>query len=289
MSSLRSRQQKRKATVLHGKKHHAGVERPALEHGVRNEFGLSWRTVSGLIVVSLLVVLAVFFLSGLFYVRSVSVFGATYLDETEVFRYADIAEVHLFWIDPEKVRQNIVDASSVIADARVTVRWPVSLGMPPNVLKTNDMVQIHVEERKPALLWIQSGVVALVDVQGRVLRFPPDSEAYPDLLPVFADASMEGPPGLDSPIPVDAVTGALQLRTLLVGLPLLRYHPVKGLGFEEESWSVWLGVGTNMPNKLVIYETLRDNLLTRGITPTEINVAHPEAAYYCGSVELCDE
>jgi hypothetical protein len=67
----------------------------------------------------------------------------------------------------------------------------------------------------------------------------------------------------------------------------LRYHPVKGLGFSESGWDVWLGVGTNMPNKLKLYEALRDHLLARGIEPVEINVADLNGAYYCAVAEGC--
>jgi hypothetical protein len=44
-----------------------------------------------------------------------------------------------------------------------------------------------------------------------------------------------------------------------------------------------------MRDKLLIYEALRENLLARGITPVEINVAHLEVAYYCGNAESCYE
>jgi hypothetical protein len=284
MTTSRSRQHKRRAGRAPGIWRGAApaayqqVERPAVEHGVRGQFGLSWRMFSGLIVIVLGLVLALFFLTDFFYVRSVTVGGIRYLDESEVFRYADIAEMHIFWVDPERVRRSIVEASPVVADARVVVGWPP------------DMVRIVIEEREPALIWVQGGVIALVDLRGRVLRYPPDGEPLPDLIQVIADASISGPPGVEAPLPVDAVTGALQLRNLMGGVQTLRYHPSKGLGFREPGgWDVWLGVGTDMPDKLLIYETLRDRLLAQGTTPVEINVAHPDAAYYCGGIEVCHE
>lgn len=276
LSTLRSRQQKRKAerspAVWRGSGRAA--ERPAVEHGVRGQVGISWRMVSGLIVLGLSAVLVLFFVSDAFYVRSVVVLGTNYLDEAEVFRYADIAETHVFWVDPAAVRRNIIDSSSVIADARVVVGWP------PN------MIKIVVEEREPALIWVQEGITALVDLQGRVLRYPPETEVLPDLMQVIADNNLQGPPGVDAPISQDAVSAALQLRTLLAGLPLLRYNATKGLGFREGEWDVWLGTGTDMHNKLLVYEALRDNLQARGITPVEINVAN-DVPYYCGSLENC--
>lgn len=282
MSSLRTRQQRRKSERAPGML--GGIRSPFVErapreeagHGVRRQGELNWRYVSGLIVIGLIGVLFVFFATDLFYVRTVAVGGADYLEEGEVFRYAGIAESHIFWVNPQDVREDIITSSEVIADARVVIGWPP------------DMVQIFIEEREPQVIWVQSGVTALVDLQGRVLRYPADDEPLPDLLHVVSVNSLTGPPGADAPIPEQAVAAAIQLRQL-GRQESVQYHPVKGLGFTEGNWEAWLGTGTDMANRLRIYEALRDNLLGRGITPTEINVANPEGAYYCGSIDGCYE
>ncbi|MFW5708715.1 MAG: cell division protein FtsQ/DivIB [Chloroflexota bacterium] len=286
MSSARMRQQRRKGNtprapgVLRQDRQAAGQGLERLEHSVRNELTVSWRLFSGGIVACLVVVLLVFFATDLFYVRGITVEGAQYLDESEVFRYADIAEMHAFWVDPARVRQNILESTSLIADVEVSIGWPP------------DIVTIVVEEREPVLLWLQGGVRVLVDLQGNVLRSPRDDEQFPGLPLVIADSSFDGPRLPGDPVPVDAVNGVLQLSRLIAGLPTLQYNATKGLGFREvnRSWDVWLGVGTDMQNKLRVYETLRDNLIARGITPVEINVADLNAVYYsCGSIELCYE
>lgn len=279
MPPSRSRETRRRSErapgILRGGVRPPDSERQVVEHGVRDQFQMNWRFVSGLLVIGLSGLLFVFFATDLFYVRTISVGGAHYLNESEIFRYAEIAEMHIFWIDPEEVRQRLIESSEVIADAQVVVGWP------PN------MVKILVEEREPQVIWIQSGVVALVDLHGNVLRYTIEGEELPDLVHVISEGMLEGPPGADSPIPAAAVSGALQLRQLGFQGDL-HYHPVNGLGFQESGgWDVWLGVGTDMPNKLNIYEELRDNLLARGITPVEINVVNPEGAYYCGNVEGC--
>lgn len=279
MPSLRSRQSRRRAErspgILRGRVRSPESDRQVVEHGIRDQFEVSWRFVSGLLVLALSGLLFVFFATDLFYVRTIAVGGAHYLDESEIFRYAGIAETHVFWVDPEEVRERLIESSEVIADAQVVVGWP------PN------MVKILIEEREPQVIWIQSGVIALVDLHGNVLRYTIEGEELPDLIHVVSEGMLEGPPGAETPIPAAAVSGVLQLRQL--GFQgELRYHPVNGLGFREVGgWDVWLGVGTDMPNKLNIYEVLRDNLLTRGITPVEINVVNPDGAYYCGSVEGC--
>jgi hypothetical protein len=280
MSSARSRQQKRQAAARQPGVWQPGnktTQRP--EHSARDEITISWRLFSGGIVVGLGLVLGVFFLTDLFTVQSIVLEGAEYLEESEVFRYADIAEDHLFWVNPDDVRQNLLDATPLIAEADVRIGWPP------------DMVTIVIDERKPSLLWTQSGVRVLLDIHGNVLRAPRDDEQFPELIHVIADDSFNTPRLPGDPVPGEVVTGVLQLQRTASGLPGLRYNAVKGLGFREQgsSWDVWLGTGDNIVNKLRVYEALRDDLLARGITPVEINVADLDAVYYCGSVEFCYE
>lgn len=282
MSSVRSRQQKRKSerapAVWRGDVvSRTATERVTIDHSVERKVGVSWRFVSGFIVLCMIVLLVLMFQTDFFKVRSVTVVGATYIDPSEIFRYADIAGLPIFLVDPNTVRQSILRSSRLIADARVTIGWPP------------EMVKIVVEERKPALVWTQYDIRVLLDLQGNILRQPRDEEVFPNLIQVIADQSLNEPPLPENPIPLDVVNGALQLRQLLAGIEILQYNATKGLGFRESSWNVWLGTGSDMPNKLMIYEALRDNLLARGITPVEINVADTRAVYYCDNLEFCDE
>ena len=45
-------------------------------------------------------------------------------------------------------------------------------------------------------------------------------------------------------------------------------------------WDAWFGTGTDMPNKLLIYNALVERLQARGIQPNVISVADPNAVYY---------
>ncbi len=241
------------------------VERPPVQHGVRSRGLGGARIVSGLIVASLSVILFLFFNLDIFYVRSIAVGGLRYTSKEELFALTGIANMHIFWVDPQEVRQAVL-RSPTIADARVQVGWP------PN------MVQIIVEERQPALVWEQAGVAAWVDVQGRVMR---QREDRADLLRVVVDGSVEGPVGPNVIIPQDAVAGALQLKAMYSNIEVLRYNPYKGLGYQDgRGWAVWFGTGTDMPNKILVYNALVDNLLSRGIQPGEISVVNPDAPFY---------
>lgn len=285
MPTARTRQQKRNRdgrapAVWRGRVAAPTVERERPEHSAPDEISVSWRLLSGGIVVCLSLVMGVFFLTDLFYVSSIRLEGATYLNESEVFRHADIANQHIFWVDPDAVRRNLIEATPLVADARVRISWPPQ------------MVTIIIEERRPTILWTQADVRVLVDVRGNILRSPRDDESFPELVQIVADNSFTSP-RLSEPVPLDVVSGALQLQRTFSGLPTLRYNAKHGLGFREEDgeagWDVWLGAGTDMPNKLRVYETLRDNLLGRGIVPVTINVADLDSVHYCGSLELCYE
>ncbi len=132
---------------------------------------INWRIFSLLIVLSLLAVLFLFFSADVFYVRAIYVSGTRYLDQREIFRLAEIAETHIFWVNPQEVRERLMQFAP-IADAQVTTHWP------PN------MVRIAITEREPALVWSQEGIRAWVDIHGNVLMSPPEERA--DLLTITA-------------------------------------------------------------------------------------------------------
>jgi hypothetical protein len=225
---------------------------------------VSWRIFSGLIVASLVLVLAMFFSSDAFFVRSVAVGGLRYLTDSEIFALSGIASTHIFWVDPQEVRARILQ-SPTIANATVNVGW----GTP--------MVQIIVEEREPAIVWEQAGIATWLDAQGLVMR---QREDRPDLLRVTNDNSLAGVP--DGRVASNIVTGALQLHDLLHDVPSLRYNEDYGLGFNDaRGWEVWFGVGINMPEKILIYNAIVDDLQRDSFIPTAVYVMDPDHPYYC--------
>lgn len=233
---------------------------------VEGRRGFSWRIVSGLMIILLSIVLFLFFYSDIFYVSSISVRGQQYMTVEEVFTYADIANYHIFWVNPEQVRKNIMRYPSV-ADAKVTIGWP------PN------MVSIELEEREPILSWEQNDTVFWVDIQGNKMDVREDR---PDLIRIVVnDPLVPIPLGQDGKLDTDIVYGAIQLYDLRPDVPAWQYDPVKGLGFRNSNgWDVWFGVGTGMEEKMKIYETLSSDIIARGIQVSEVNIANPDAPYY---------
>src|SRR5690606_31042159 len=124
----------------------------------------------------------------------------------------DIADMHIFWVDPDQVRESVL-RSPTIADAQIEVGWPPQ------------MVKIIIEERQPALVWEQAGAATWIDVQGRVMLLREDR---PELLRIQSVDDVEGPLGQNVQVDVDVVSGALQLRTIFPQLAVLSYHAEKG-------------------------------------------------------------
>jgi hypothetical protein len=139
------------------------------------------------------------------------------------------------------------------------------------------MVQIVIQEREPAVVWVQSGLPTWVDIQGRVMS---QREDRPDLLQILSDVQ-DGPLGQNVQLGVDIISGALQLKALNPAMTTVRYNPTKGLGYQDQrGWLAWFGVGTDMPVKISVYNAMVNNLMSRGIQATEINIVNPDAPFY---------
>lgn len=228
--------------------------------------GFHWRIVSGLMILLLSGVLFLFFYSDVFYVTNIRVGGVNYMTVEEVFTYADVANWHIFWVTPDMVSENVERYPS-IANARVQIGWP------PN------MVTITIEEREPALVWEQNGVAVWIDVQGNVMEM---RDERLDLVRIIVDDPLfEGPLGDANGLDPGIVSGVLQLHDLRPDILAWRYDPVNGLGWRNANgWDIWLGTGSDMDEKIQIYETLSSDIIARGIQPGEINLVDVDAPYY---------
>ncbi|MBN2471911.1 MAG: FtsQ-type POTRA domain-containing protein [Anaerolineae bacterium] len=224
----------------------------------------SARMLSVLILLGLSVVLVLLFQSNAFFVHHIEVGGLTYLTAEEIFALSEVANLHLFWVDPEDVREQVMRSPSV-ADARVSVTWP------PHG------VQIEVRERAPALIWEQAGVRTWIDVRGRVMQQRLDIEG---LLRVVVEDGKE-PLGPNVIIPQGVVDGALQMKALQPDLAEVIYDPVDGLGYQDpRGWRVWFGIGAEMPARMNVYEAIVADLEARDIYPELIDVGDVDAPYY---------
>lgn len=266
--TTRLRERRRGTTRTPGVLQHpvAGMrgERPLVQHGARRWGQINWRLLSGFIVLALSGLLVMFFVTDFFYVHTIGVSGLQTLTKEEVFALTGAADMHVFWLEAEEVRRNVM-RSPAVADARVTVGWPPL------------MLVVDIQERRPAVVWQQSGVPVWVDVQGRVMS---QREDRPDLLRIESVVN-DGPLGPNTQLDVGLISGALQIKALKPEVTSLRYDPIRGLGYADPlGWSAWFGDGLYMSEKLDIYNTIVANLTARGIRPAEISVVDRHVWYY---------
>jgi hypothetical protein len=116
-----------------------------------------------------------------------------------------------------------------------------------------------------------------VDEDGVI--FPARAE-LPDLLPIVVD-DVTSVPSADERVPAAAIQGAMELKQLRNNIELLHYDAVNGLSYQDgRNWRGYFGVGTGMEARLIVYETLIENLLSRGIQPSVVNVMDADAPFY---------
>ena len=215
------------------------------------------------------IALTLFFSSDLFYVRTIAARGNDFLSREEIFAFADIVDTHMFWLDPEQIRQNLLRSAS-IADVTIELGWPPHL------------ITALLQERQPALLWTAAGDETWIDIQGRVM---PARSAMPEVLRVnVALDAFSGQAAADvAELQSEYVLGALRLGETLAPGQALDYDPIMGFGFtNERGWQVWMGMddSAGMNRKLVEYQAYLDNLVSRGIEVAELNIANPDAPFY---------
>ncbi|GEM_PF-388915 len=222
---------------------------------------IRWRLLSGFVALAMTGVLAYLFVDDSFYVRpeNFSIGGISMMTREEVIALTNVLDMHLFWIDPALVRADLLN-SPTIADAQVDIGWS------PN------MVQILVREREPVFLWQSGEQNVWIDLQGRVMQ----RRGERDLLRVVADI----PIPVRETIDIDIVNAVLQFQQLRPDITTLRYNVAEGIGYDDaRGWTAWFGVGTDIPEKILIYNAIVDDLQGRGITPREINLVNPDAPY----------
>lgn len=227
-----------------------------------------WRLASAALLILCGAILALFFSGDVFFVRSIQVRGNDYVTREEVFAYSDIADFHMFWLDPEQIRQSVLRSPS-IADISVVLGWP------PN------LIEIIVQESQPAIVWSDAGEETWLDLQGRAMRARAE---MPNLLHInVVSADIEAPKPRPDDFTGDMVLGALRLREILPAGEQLSFHPLHGLGWTNElGWQIWMGSDSAavMSEKVKLYNVLLESYISRAIPVAELNIANPAAPFY---------
>ncbi|HEX6383079.1 MAG TPA: FtsQ-type POTRA domain-containing protein [Anaerolineae bacterium] len=227
-----------------------------------------------------------------FYLTVIPVQGTASIQPAEVVDASSLAGVHVFAADPNQAAARIAEVSGVIS-ATVTLNWP-------------NQVLIQIREDSPVAVWQEGGTQYWVTEHGRLIparnqslgllviesEMPTAEKAstmrQPTIRPddnTQSDDAENSDVEASMPfIPEEVLAGAMQLRELRPNIERLYYHRSSGLSYEDgRGWRAYFGAGTDMDQKLVVYETIVAELLARGLTPAYISVSNKEKPYYAAN------
>jgi hypothetical protein len=206
-----------------------------------------------------------------FYLTVIPVEGTISISPAEIVDSSGLAGIHVFAADPNVAAVRIASIPGVIS-AAVTLQWP-------------NQVHIQIKEDSPIAVWIEGSNQYWITETG---RFIPARSQTLGLLKIESERPLD--PSVEATktwqpsiafVPDSVLAGAMQLRELRSNIEKLYYRPASGLSFEDgRGWRVYFGTGTDMHQKLVVYETIVDELLAQGRTPVYVSVSNQEKPYY---------
>lgn len=200
-----------------------------------------------------------------FYLTSIPVSGNQTISSSDIVSKSGLAGIHIFGADPNDAAAQIDQIPGVIS-ATVTLEWP-------------NKVDIQIAEDSPIALWEQNGKRYWINDNG--LLIPSRSESA-DLLVIKAEVDGREEP--ESYVAEEVLIGALKLRDLRPNINQLYFKPGIGLSYQDgRGWRAYFGSGPDMEQKLVVYETVVEDLLSRAVTPAYISVRNQAKPYYMGN------
>ncbi len=197
-----------------------------------------------------------------FYLSVIPVLGARSIPESEIVEASGLEGRHIFSADPSEAASRINEIPGVIS-ATVSLQWP-------------NEVNIQVGEDTPVAIWKQTGRTYWINESGQLL---PARSTVPGLLVIDSEQTTQAKD--NGVIDKSILNGALQLQELRPNIDHLYYMPGTGLSYKDgRGWRGHFGTGSDMEQKIVIYETIIDELLERGLDISYVSVRNKAKPYY---------
>ncbi len=200
-----------------------------------------------------------------FYVAAPGVTGLSRVPAEEIVRGSRLEGLHVLWVNSSEVEATLLRTTPAVSAARVSCALPADC-------------TIAVAEREPLFAWRWGQATVWVDPAGVV--FPARANG-PDLVTVEsvdAQPPLPGRHAFADPELMAAIGAAMQA---LPEARALRYSTARGLEFADPAgYPVYLGTGSNMSDRAVVWRALREDLAARGITPKYVDVRFVLAPYY---------
>jgi len=247
---------------------------------------ISWRVLSGGIVIMLLASLFMIWKSPAFRIADVQAVGLQRLTVADLNSTLGVLGESVFFLSSKEMEQNLQLLFPELSNVDVKVSLPGTL-------------IINATERQPVLSWTQDSTELWIDADGvsflprgnpttTLVRVKANSTP-PDSLPVQADTSSTPLPGVVLPtapqlrLTPELVATILALNTTAPADTLLLYSADHGLGWNDKQhgWKVFFGSETqDIDQKLLVYQALAARLEADGIQPELISVEYLHAPYY---------
>jgi cell division septal protein FtsQ len=248
--------------ALHGSTRGAYVRQRNLRQA--SEFRIDRGRLVSLVVLMTLVLTGVWIgFADTFYISVPGVTGQTRVPVDDIARASGLIGLHVAWANSAEVESRLLEALPSLRTARVTCSLPADCA-------------ITVTEREPFLAWRWGDAVVWVDQDGVVHSA---RNGVQDVLTLESSDVQPPPPG--QRVDPDLMAAIVAAAQALPEVRILRVSAARGLEFTDASgYPVYLGTGTNMADRVVVWRALRDDLASRGIEPLYIDVRFPLAPYY---------
>ncbi len=252
----------------------------------------SWQWISGFMVIVTLAAVVLMLTLDVFKVTQVQVEGLERVQVADILPIVQNNAHSIFTID----RQKMVDEIGLTFPELTNVTLKVDM---------TGAILITAVERTPVLAWDAAESLYWFDAEGVVMT--PRGDVGP-LMMVNSDSSVpltKPVTGIHSAVdfanlvlarkldpltPADMINNlnpevmkaAIDLNAILPSGASLVYDPISGMGWRDpRGWKVYFGLDlSNIEFKQVEYQAIIEALSARGITPTEISVAHVDFPYY---------
>ncbi len=253
-----------------------------------------WRLISGLLVIAMIALLIIVTSTPAFQVKSPRVSGLGRLSLADVVAVLDLKGKSIISVSPDEVRASLEKAFPELSAVAVSVGLPAD-------------VAIAVRERQPVLAWSVKDKTIWIDSEG--VMFSPRGDAgalltiqsddTPPLALIVPDPADPAATATPTPVP-DAAPAVVVVDpakqrvdpTIISAAGLLKgqmpensnlvYSKLNGLGWTDpRGWQVYFGLSFNdMPEKLMMYQSIVDQLTQNNIKPSLISVENIHAPFY---------
>ena len=197
-----------------------------------------------------------------FYVYEARVVGNQLVSAEEIYQNSGLEEMSIFWINPAQIEADIANLPNIKEAG-------VRCGLPNRVI-------IEVVERQPQIIWQQREKRYWIDEEGIVL--PSRGELAEATVIVDLD---EHPIQPGDRVDPQVIAGAQQLRSLLPELTTVQYASHTGISFQsEQGWSIYLGQGEDIEQKVAIMKAMLQEITAKGIQPQFIDLRFKGSPYY---------